>query len=214
MWLRIDKRGVALVLALVIFVVCAGLLAAIMYFSTTGTEVSGMQRRYQSAKEASLGAVDMTTNEIINRVIGGENLSDVRASLLGVTGILSSVTIGGPPSTFDPCFRNKLTFATGSWGCSSANADLSVTSNTPDLTFNLLSTQGSSRPYEVKLKIIDTVAGNSSMSGVILEGGGSAESQTGQIQVAHRPYFYTIVTESRMQGSTTERANLEILYAY
>jgi hypothetical protein len=199
-------------LALVIFVVCAGLLAAIMYFSTTGTEVSGMQRRYQSAKEASLGAVDMTTNEIINRVIGGEGLSQVRASLLGVTNILSSVTIG--TGVTDTCFRNKLTLATGSWGCSSANPDLSATSNTPDLTFSLLSTQGSTRPFRVDLKIIDTVVGNSSMSGVILEGSGSAESQTGQIQVAHRPYFYTIVTESRMQGSTTERANLEILYAY
>jgi hypothetical protein len=207
-----DKRGVALVLALVIFIVCAGLLAAIMYFSTTGSEVSGLQRRYQSAKEASVGAIDVTTNEIVARVIGGESLTQIRASLLGVTDILSSVNVG--TGMTDACFKNKLTLATGSWGCSNTNANLSDTGNAPDLTFNLLSTTGSTRPFRVDLKIIDTVSGNSSMSGTILEGGGAAETQTGQILVQHRPYLYTIVTEGKMQGSTTERANLEVLFAY
>jgi F0F1-type ATP synthase membrane subunit a len=64
-----EIKGMALVMVLVIVTVTAGMLAVIMYYSMTGSEVSGIQRRYQSAKEASLGAMDVVTKEIITRVL-------------------------------------------------------------------------------------------------------------------------------------------------
>ena len=62
-------KGMALVMVLMIVVVSAGLLAVVMYFAMSGSEISGIQRKYQSSKEASLGAVDIVTREIIPRVL-------------------------------------------------------------------------------------------------------------------------------------------------
>ncbi len=62
-----DKTGVALVLVLMIVVISAGLLSAIMYYALSGTEISGLQRKYETSKEASLGAIDIFTKELIPR---------------------------------------------------------------------------------------------------------------------------------------------------
>jgi hypothetical protein len=58
------------------------------------------------------------------------------------------------------------------------------------------------------------MTGNSNMSGVNLFTGGVVESGTGTIVVRHFPYLYTMEVQGRLQGSTTEQANFEVLYAY
>ena len=83
----------------------------------------------------------------------------------------------------------------------------------PDITFNLLSVAGG-RPYTVAVKIIDTSTGNSDLSGVFLDSGGVVSEGGGTIATRHFPYLYTIASEGKLQASTTEKANLEILYAY
>lgn len=203
-------KGMALLMVLMIVIVSAGLLAAVMYFAMSGSEISGIQRKYQSSKEASLGAADIMTKEIIPRVLfvgPTTGLSDVTASFQTILGMAPAVA--GANNT---CFYAKLTTVTASWpsGC---DAGLNPASN-PDITFNLLSTNGASRPYTVDVKIIDTSPGNSDLSGIFLDSGGVVSEGGGAIATRHFPYLYTIESEGKLQGSATEKVNLEFLYAY
>lgn len=207
-----KNRGVALVTALIVISISAGIFAAIMYFAVTGTEISGIQRKYQSSKEASLGAIDVMTKDLLPRVIAGTDLSGAVSSMTILAGILPAVQAD---SAKDACFRAKLTTVTGSWpgGTCDSNPDATVNS---DIVLNLKSnTAGTSKPFVVSMKIIDTVPGNSDKSGTTLElGAGTVDNAAGMISVQHFPYLYTIMTDARPQNSTTERANIEVLYAF
>lgn len=208
-----KNKGVALVTALIVISISAGIFAAIMYFAMTGTEISGIQRKYQSSKEASLGAIDVMTKDLLPRVIAGTDLSGAVSSMTILAGVLPAVQAD---SAKDACFRTKLTTVTANWGslpgCDS-NPDATVNS---DIVFNLKSnTAGTSKPFVVSMKIIDTVPGNSDKSGTTLElGAGTVDNAAGMISVQHFPYLYTIMTDARPQSSTTERANIEVLYAF
>jgi hypothetical protein len=212
MKIRLNKTGVALVLVLMIVVISAGLLSAIMYYALSGSEISGLQRKYETSKEASLGAVDIFIKELIPRSLQVGALSVVVGSLTQGTGILNSVTVGSG----NACFAQKLTTASASWtACGTiANATDANATVSPDITFQLLSASGANRPFVVQAKIIDTAVGNSNMNGISLEGEGVVESGLGMITARHFPYLYTITTEGKPANSTTERANFEILYAY
>ncbi len=212
MKIRPNKKGVALVLVLVIVVLSAALLAVIMYYSMTGTEISGLQRKYETSKEASLGAVEIFTKDIIPSVLQnqGAGLSGITGALTQGVGIVDSVV----PVSSNACFLSKLTSTTGSWAGCDAQATNTDPTAVPDITFNLLSAAGSTRPYVVNAKIIDTAAGNSSMSGMNLEGAGVVETGLGEITTRHFPYLYTMMVQGQLQNSQTERTNLEILYAY
>ncbi|HEX2965892.1 MAG TPA: hypothetical protein VHO84_08905 [Syntrophorhabdaceae bacterium] len=216
MKLLTDKSGVALVLVLMIVVISAGLLSVIMYFALSGSEISGLQRKYETSKEASLGAIDIFTKEIIPKTLqqptGG--LSLVAAALNQGSGIVNAISSDASQNS---CFRSKLTsskLSTGIWANCTADDSSADANLKPDITFKLMSASGSAKPFEVKTKIIDTIAGNSNLSGVLLSGAGVVESGMGTITTMHFPYFYTIQVEGKPLNSTTERANFEVLYAY
>jgi len=206
-----KNKGVALISALIVVSIAAGIFTAVMYFALTGSEISGIQRKYQSSKEASLGAIDIMTKDILPRVITGTTLSGVVSGLAILPDIVPSVTAN---SAKDICFQAKLTSLTGSWpgGTCDSNPDPTVNS---DIVFNLKGIAGSTRPFVVSMKIIDTVPGNSDKSGTVLEmATGTVDNASGMISVQHFPYLYTLMTDARPQNSTTERANIEVLYAY
>lgn len=204
-----TNRGVALVSALMVVSIAAGMFAAIMYYTLTGTEISGLQRKYQSSKEASIGAIDVLTKDILPQVMGGSTLTTVVTNLAKPSAVLPSVTVGAGGSA---CFTTKLTTATASWGTCNKTTDAT---STPDIVFNLKGKSNQTLPYVVNMKIVDTVTGNTDTSGTVLDlGSGVVDTSSSLIQVQHFPYLYTIMTDARPQGSTTERANIEVLYAY
>jgi len=205
------EKGVALVSALIVVSVAAGIFAAVMYFALSGTDISGLQRKYQSSKEASLGAIDVLTKDLVPRVMGGSNLSAVVATLVKPAGVLPAVTAN---AANDACFSAKLTTSTSGWPGGACDSGAEATTN-PDIIFNLKGKADQTKPYVVSMKIIDTVSGNSDRSGVVLDvGSGVVDDASSLIRIQHFPFLYTIVTDARQQGSTTERANMEVLYAY
>ena len=206
-----GERGVALVMALIVVSVAAGIFAAVMYFSLTGTEVSGLQRKYQSNKEASLGAIDVLTKDLLPHVMGGIDLSSAVGALVKPSAVLPAVTAD---ATRDTCFRTKLTTITSGWPGGTCDTGSDPTTN-PDLIFNLKGKSDQVKPYVVSMKIIDTVSGNSDKTGVVLDlGSGVVDDASSLIKIQHFPFLYTIVTDARQQGSTSERVNIEVLYAY
>ncbi len=207
----LKNKGVALVSALIVVSVAAGIFAVIMYYALTGTEISGLQRKYHSSKEASLGAIDVLTKDILPQVMGGSTLSTVVGSLTKPSAVLPSITVD---SSRDTCFSKKLSTATSGWPGGTCDTGTDATTN-PDVVFNLKGKSNQVSPYVVSLKIVDTVSGNTDTSGVVLDlGSGVVDSASSLIQVQHFPFLYTIMTDARQQGSTSERANIEVLYAY
>jgi len=205
-----GDRGIALVLALVVVSVAAGIFAAVMYFSLTGTEMSGLQRKYQSSKEASLGAIDIMTKDVLPRVISGTTLSSAVSGMV-LPSVLPAIQAAAAKDT---CFATKLTTATSGWPGGTCDSGPDATVNS-DIVFNLKSSASSTRPFVVSVKIVDTVAGNSDKSGIVLElASGVVDDASSIIKIQHFPYLYTIATDARPQNSTTERANIEVLYAY
>ncbi len=196
-------------MALVLSLIALAIISALIYFVTQGTFISGFQKRYRTAQEASLGGVEFMTKEIIEKTISGNPLS----SLGDYDGMMNvGVT--------DECFNTKLTQQTSNWG-----EDCSHTldpKDNPDITLTLHSV--SSQPnFKVYAKIVDTlggIAGSSSMpgnsdtSGLSLEGLGVAESGSGMITPQHIPYLYRIEIQGERSVNPDERANFSVLYAY
>jgi hypothetical protein len=203
----LEKKGAALITVVALIVVTSAMVAAVYYFIRRGIEVSGLQKKYQTAREASLGGLDVFTKEILPMAISGTTLANVVASFNTIT----SAQVQQGATATDACFSDKLLKTTASWagGCSST---LDAKSN-PDIRFTV-SGIAPARPFDVYTKIIDTVAGNSSTSGITLEGQGAAESQTGMITSQHFPYMYRMEVQSERQNDATEKANFTVLYAY
>jgi hypothetical protein len=201
----LEKKGAALITVVALIVVTSAMVAAVYYFIRRGVEVTGLQKKYQTAREASLGGLDVFTKEVLPMAISGTTLANVVASFNTITS--AQVQQGAT----DACFSNKLLLSTASWagGCSNT---LDAKSS-PDIRFTL-SGISPARPFDVYTKIIDTVAGNSNTSGITLEGQGTAESQTGIITAQHFPYMYRMEVQSERQNDATAKANFTVLYAY
>jgi len=213
-----GKKGIALLIVLVIIVMSSAMIAVIIFFVMRGTEYTALQKKYATSKEASIGALEVLTKEIIPLAISGINLttlncsagtclSDVLASFSVITA--ASVTQVGDVATSNSCFSKKLLSAPPWTGCDST-LDVKIS---PDVKFTL-SGAAPAQPFDVYAKIVDTAAGNTNTSGLVLEGMGAAESAGGIITTRHFPYMYTIGVQGERQNNPAERVNLEVLYAY
>jgi hypothetical protein len=205
-----NKKGVALVMVLVIVAISTAMVAVVLYFIQKGTEISLLEKKYSTAKEASIGAIDVFTKEIIPLAIFAASTAPNTALTiaLGNFSTITSATVTAVAT--DACFSDKLLKSTASWasGCSSTSDPKTL----PDIRFTLSGT--SAVPFDVYTKIVDTVSGNTNMSGVSLEGAGAAESSGSMVAIQHFPYMYRMEVQGERQQNPSERANYEVLYAY
>nr|MBP6974231.1 hypothetical protein [Syntrophorhabdus sp.] len=65
------KKGAALITAVALVVVTSLIVATVYYFIHRGIEVTGLQKKYQTAREASLGGLDVFTKEVLPIAITG-----------------------------------------------------------------------------------------------------------------------------------------------
>ncbi|MCX5809629.1 MAG: hypothetical protein NTX36_09715 [Proteobacteria bacterium] len=201
------EKGMALLVVLAIIVITSGLAVTVLYFITKQTEVSGLQKRYQTAKEASLGAVEVFTKEVIPGTISGTTSLSAKVGTFNSISTASATVVAPSACAFS---SDKLKKSTANWGSDCSSAPVSTAS--ADLKFTLKSASG--QPFDAYVKIVDTVIGNTSAGGVSLEGGGSGDAGSGIISVQHFPYMYTIEVLGQRQQNPSERAYFEVLYAY
>jgi len=81
-----NEKGIALVMVLVLSAIILVIMAGLIYMLTTGTQLSGMQKRYKTALEAGMGGIDITYQIIALR---GE--TSATSSLLSELSILNPV---------------------------------------------------------------------------------------------------------------------------
>ena len=200
-----NEKGIALVTALLLTLIGLAIILAAIYFVTQGTKMSGLQKRYATALEASHGGLEIITQNIIPKTIGGTT----SLSSLAITDVII-------PKVLDTCFNAKLTTATNSWyssgACNSASNSLDPL-NSPDITLTLNGGENQSKLL-VSIKIVDTQPGNTDTSGISLLGAGVVGSQSGIITPQHIPYMYRVEVEGQRQTNPDEKANLSAVYAY
>ena len=199
-----NEKGIALVLVLIISLISLAIVSALLYMITQGTQISGYQKFYRTAEEASLGGVEISTSFIQARgvSVSGDLFHDLSANIGDAV-----------PGSSAGCTAQKLSSKKADWtSCINAN-DLTwdPTSN-PDMTFNLGN-------YSVFTKIVDTVVGNSEVSALVTGGGqlggqGVVASNSAMISPPHVPYLYSMEVEARASANPREKSNASVLYAY
>jgi hypothetical protein len=199
-----NNKGIALVTSLMLTLITLTMVMALLYMVTQSTRVSGATKRYKTSLEASYGGSELFVKDILPYLLQNFESPTLAALTAYTFGSVNLQII-----TSQQCLQSKLTLPSGKWpvGCSNSSSP----KESPDLTFNLLSS--TANPYTIYSKIVETMLGNTDVSGLQLEGGGVAEVSSG-ITPQHLPYLYRLEIQGEQSTAASVQANIEVLYAY
>ncbi|MBI5098166.1 MAG: hypothetical protein HZB30_02870 [Nitrospirae bacterium] len=194
-----NNKGIALVMVLIISLISLVIMSGLIYMVTTGTQVSGLEKRYKTALEAGKSSVD-----IAYQVFSTRGVNTFTAAEAGTI----SFNITASPT----CLADKLNKATVDWdaACDTSLTITPATLSTYDMTFQVV---GTNLDYSVYAKIVDTVEGNSSGDEGLIKTG-VVISNSGEVTVMHIPYLYTVEIASENTNNRTERTRLSALCQY
>lgn len=207
-----NEKGIALVTALLFTLISLGIIMMLLYTVTQGVKTTGAAKRYQNAREASFGGMEMISKEIIPNMFAGYSTSKIITEY-------SSLNLG-----VGSCFKSKLFNATNNWTGCNANSTSTQADISPDISFTLKATNDTVG-FIVYSKIVDTKCGgntllgqtcsNSDPSGVdYLDVGGGVTSSTGTVTPQHLPAYYRIEVTGQRKLNPSERSRLSLLYMY
>jgi len=201
------EDGAALVTALMLTMLSLVVALTLLYTVTAGTRISASQKRYRSALAAAHGGVQLVTREIIPRLL--------QLNPQTQAGLHDDFSLIGLRLPGYGCLQQKLSSPTGSWSSCSAVQSNADPADAPDLTFTLGGSLSSDPGYQVSVKIVDVVPGNSDASGGndLLESGSSVSGREEVIQPQHVSGLYSISVQGAGEASR-EKARLSLLYAY
>lgn len=213
-----SEKGIALMMVLVLSAVVLATIAGLVYVITSGTQISGIQKRYRTALEAGIGGAG-----IASEIIG---LRGEKSSLDALTKSLSSIDLS--ITTADSCtalssatfcsafgsytgIATKLHVPTACWsGCDYSRIIDPTSSATYDISFRL---HGTPSPYNVYAKVVDTVPGNTGGDEDLIKSG-VVSAHSGEVVVMTIPYLYAIEVNAENSANPSEKARLSILYQY
>jgi hypothetical protein len=220
---RKSEKGVVLLLVLILCAVSLAIITALMYLITTGTQMSGMQKRYRTALEAGLAASDIVTQVIAQQ--GDETAvssylttrlnainAQESAGLANCKGFAQYDISGTAISTKYDKLAAKLMTPSTSWDPVNCDSTFPTGPNNYDLMFQL------GTNYNVYAKVVDTVEGFTRANGTAVSNTMRTDavvSNNQEIASPSKPYQYTIeVDVENTNPSTPERAKLQLLYEY
>jgi hypothetical protein len=220
---RKSEKGVVLVLVLILCAVSLAIITALMYMITTGTQMSGMQKRYRTALEAGLAASDIIAQVIAQQ--GDETaVSSYLTTRLNEIGAQESAALANCKgfaqydlsgtaiwTQYDKLAAKLMTPST-SWDHINCDSSFPTGPNNYDLTFQL------GTNYNVYAKVVDTVEGFTRTNGAAVTNTMRTDavvSNNQEIAAPSKPYQYTIeVDVENKTNPNTERAKLQFLYEY
>ena len=234
-----NEKGVALITSLMFTLIALTITTMLLYIVTQNIKLSGSHKRYKNTLEASYGAADLVTKEVIPLIFADYSTAgSFSVNKLAMLTKLSSISMEMKSS--DACMVQKINNPSSLWTSCSADQKASNMSSIKmyaDISFNLRGTLDSSG-FNVYSKIIDTLPGNTDSAatktvssadaaaiatfggtdggGSLLGGGGVAYNPKGSggVNVQHIPVRYRIEIQSERAGGSAEKTNLSILYAY
>lgn len=216
-----NEKGIALITALLFTLLSLGIVMTLLYMITLGTKVTGAEKRYKTALEASYGATELLSKDILPSIFKSYTTA---ASIATVPTSFSAVSLAIPDSG---CLSQKTQKPTSLWSSTLCVASTKTVapSESPDMTFNLKSSNDATG-YKVYSKIVDTRCGgdttktgqtcsNSDSSGIdYLDGGSGVTGGGGVVQPQPRPAYYKIELQGERASNPQEKSKLSLLYAY
>jgi hypothetical protein len=213
-----NERGVALITALMLTLIILAIVMVALYLLNQGVQVSAANRRYSNALEAAHGGGEVFTKTVLGQIFSGVPVATLTADLAGISLFIP----------YSSCLKAKMTTATAKWEASSkwdpalcgvrgsATKDpySKDATKAPDATFKLRGTM--LQPgFNVYTKIVDTVPGNSDISGVEqLDGASGVAYSSSGVSPEHFPAMLTIEVQGQRETNPKEVAKLSVLYAY
>ena len=214
-----NNNGIALVTSLLFTLISLGIVMALLTIVLQGTRMSGANKAYRSATEASYGAVDFIAKDLIPAILTNK-FGDVD---IYIDAMSETIDMALPNKT---CFNEKVNLSTSAWSAACTGSPTTpVATESPDITFNLKADLGDAidpAGYLINAKIVDTRCGgdttqpctNSDTSGIdYLDAGGGVASASGAVTPQHRPAYYRIEVQSE-KANTQQKSQLSVLYAY
>ena len=208
-----NEKGIALVMIMILAAVGLVIMAGLLFLITSGTQVSGINKRYKTAFEAGIGGADLTYQLIALR---GET-TDTNTLISALSALHAAINTPGTcqgtnrSGTGFTGFSAKLNAPATSWtGCDSTLTIIPGTTSTYDFNF----TVGTIPTYTVYAKVVNTVEGNSAGGEEELLKYGVVNSGSGEVAVMSAPYLYTLELDAENASDPSERAKLSILYQY
>lgn len=181
-----NEKGFALLFVLILSAIALVMTLGMLFMVGRGSFVSGQQKRYRTAVEASRGGAEAMLQLIAN---GGT----------------SDPTYMVPVDAIN--LKKKITDATDSWGTLDKSIVIDpLTASTYDMKVVFVN-------YTAYTKIVDTVKGNSAAGEVLLKPG-VVNTGSGEVAVQSIPYLYTIEVLSQSTANPSERSKLSVLYQY
>src|SRR4030043_1793753 len=141
-----NEKGITLVIVLILSLVALATISSLIFMITTGTQLSGLQKRYKTSLEAGMGGADVTYQVISSRgdpSIPGLSNFDIPAENVGGVNCLN-FKLNNPTSAWNVACDNTLTIDPNNV-------------NTYDVTLEL----GINPVWDIYTKIVYTVEGNS-----------------------------------------------------
>lgn len=229
-----NEKGVAIVAVLLLSLIALGITASLLYMVTQGTRSSGFFKRYQSARDAGVGGSELTRALIQNlgkltipTLKGKDGIADcvdfASQCDCGLAEVVGDNTPTGTVSGVNyDCLCAKICDPTSAWaGKCSYNPDPTANPSALDATVDFdiqCKLPGiSGKEYLVSSKIVDTILGNSDMSGGSgLEGSGVVDNTLGSKYFSPplTPYLYRVEVDSRDKSTAVEKSRWAMLYAY
>lgn len=213
-----SERGTVLILVIVLSAIALAVTTTMLYIVTTATQVTGMQKRYRTAREAAFGGI-----EVVKKMINTQGNADIMSRLttsMDVYGLDvfydSSLTCQNKlgTGTIYSGLQAKVMTAWSAWK-DTCNSQLTIdpaAASTYDIQFDI----GTGTKYAVYAKIVHTVQGNTSEgyggSGLSTQGG--VVSPGSEIPVAETSSLYTIEMYTENSQTKDERAKFSVLYQY
>jgi len=197
-----NEKGIALLMVLVLSAISLTIMAGLIYMITSGTQISGVQKRYKTALEAGTAGIGVTY-----QFIGRRGDPDIPNIAFSFSTAFSTA-----------CRANKLnnpTFISNTYNWTAcANQDqatsMTIDPGTPS-TFDMSFVLGT---YTTYAKIVDTVEGNTGGDEEGLLKHGVVSAGSGEITVMSIPYLYTVEVQSENTTNSAEKAKLSVLYQY
>lgn len=209
-----SEKGVVLVIVIVFSAVVLAIMTALIYMITSGTQISGFQKRYKTSLEAAKGGSELFYQFVALRGVQADD--DVLASALSAAGLNSSMPIvtsactGTSGGTTYPGLQAKLMSPTTSWVNCNSNLYIDPSDST---TYDMMFQLGATTRYNFYAKIVQTIDGNSGGDLGLLNKG-VVSGGSGEITVMSKPYLYAVEVVAENSANVQERAKLSILYQY
>jgi len=217
-----SEKGIALVVVLVLSAVALTLITALIYMITSGTQISGFQKRYKTSLEASRGGTDLVYALInlrgdpipTNSFKDGLNTAGLIPSIPLSTSTCTGTSLGG--TTYLDPLQAKLLTPTDRWS-SGCNTSLSIDPS-DSTTYDMKLELGTTSKYNYYAKIVKTIEGNTGGDGAgfgeQLHNKGVVSGGAGEIQVVPKSYLYALEVLASNSTNTGERSKLSILYQF